>query len=228
MTTSGAETLTSEPEKKNDFPLTYEVEYPEGGLSRWKTLLRIFLIIPIAILAGIAFTTSTSIDTDMSNAAQYVGYATGTVAGSIAFATAFMILFRKKYPRWWFDFQLELARFTSRISVYASLQTDKYPSTDEQQGVKLEFEYPDVENDLNRVLPIFKWLLAIPHYIVLAIIGIAYVLVVIFTWFAIIITGKYPGRAVFDFVVGYQRWWHRVSAYTTYLVTDKYPPFSFK
>jgi hypothetical protein len=136
-----------------------------------------------------------------------------------------MILFRKKYPRWWFDWNRELARFTSRVHVYFSLLTDRYPSTDEQQSVHLEIVYPDAENDLARGMPLVKWLLAIPHYIVLFFLAIAAFVSVIIAWFAILFTGRYP-RGLFDFVVGVYRWFLRVDAYAFLLVTDRYPPFS--
>lgn len=135
-----------------------------------------------------------------------------------------MILFRQKYPRWWFDWNLELMRFSSRLVIYLSLMDDRYPSTDEHQSVTLEFPYPDVKQGLNRWLPLVKWLLAIPHYIVLFFLGIAAVLVIVFAWFAILFTGRYP-RGLFDFVLGVMRWGNRVAAYAFVLVTDRYPPF---
>ena len=138
-----------------------------------------------------------------------------------------MIVFRQRYPRWWFDFALELARFGARIGAYVTLLTDHYPSTVETQDVHLEIDYPDVENDLNRWLPLIKWLLAIPHFIVLFFLSVSVFFVVIVAWFAILITGRYPPR-LFDFVVGVGRWWLRVEAYALLLVTDRYPPFSLQ
>jgi hypothetical protein len=135
-----------------------------------------------------------------------------------------MILFRQKYPRWWYDWNLELMRFSNRIAAYLALMDDRYPSTDERQGVTLDFPYPDAARDLNRWLPLVKWLLAIPHYIVLVFLWIAAILVIIFAWFAILFTGRYP-RGLFDFVLGVIRWENRVVAYAFVLVTDKYPPF---
>ena len=137
-----------------------------------------------------------------------------------------MILFRRKYPRWWFDWNLELTRFSNRVSAYFMLLRDEYPSTDEEQAVHIEIEYPDAERDLNRWLPLVKWLLAIPHYIVLAFLGVAVLVVTVIAWFAIVFTGRYP-RGMFNFVVGWSRWALRVSAYAFLLVTDRYPPFSF-
>ena len=138
-----------------------------------------------------------------------------------------MILFREKYPRWWFDFNLQLARFSTRVVAYMGLMSDQYPSTDEEQYVHLELDYPNVEADLNRWLPLVKWLLAIPHLIVLAFLGVAAGVAVILAWFAILFTGKYP-RGLFDFVEGVMRWALRVEAYAVFLVTDQYPPFSLR
>jgi hypothetical protein len=136
-----------------------------------------------------------------------------------------MILFRRKYPRWWFDWNLELQRFTNRVSIYLALMDDRYPATDQQQSVHLDYVYPDAARDLNRWLPLVKWLLAIPHYIVLFFLWIAAIVVVIIAWFAILFTGRYP-RGMFDFVQGVIRWGVRVVAYAFVLVTDRYPPFS--
>jgi hypothetical protein len=138
-----------------------------------------------------------------------------------------MILFRQKYPRWWFDFNVEISRFSARVGVYGSLLDDKYPSTDEQQSVSLEIDYPDAKLGINRWLPLVKWLLAIPHFIVLMFLWIAVFFVVIFAWFAILFTGRYP-RGAFDFVVGVMRWTWRVNGYVCLLVTDRYPPFSMQ
>jgi hypothetical protein len=136
-----------------------------------------------------------------------------------------MLVFRQRYPRWWFDFQRELARFGNRVGAYLTLLTDQYPSTVDEQAVHLELDYPDAERDLNRWLPLFKWLLAIPHYVVLAVLLVGVCLAVIVAWFAILVTGRYP-RGLFDFVVGVFRWGLRVFAYAFLLVTDTYPPFS--
>ena len=136
-----------------------------------------------------------------------------------------MILFREKYPRWWYDWNLELLRFENRVAVYLALMDDRYPSTDERQSVALDFPYPDVKQELNRWLPLVKWLLAIPHYILLAFLGIAAIVCVIIAWFAILFTGRYP-RGLFDFVLGVMRWGNRVAGYAFVLVTDRYPPFS--
>src|SRR5262249_36645155 len=138
-----------------------------------------------------------------------------------------MILFRQKYPRWWFDWNLELMRFSYRVGVYFTLMDDTYPSTDDRQSVHLDFPYPDVENELGRGMPLVKWLLAIPHYFVLIFLYIGAFFAVIGAWFAILFTGRYP-RAIFDYVEGVQRWTVRVTGYAFTLVTDSYPPFSLK
>ena len=135
--------------------------------------------------------------------------------------------FRQKYPRWWFDWNRELTRFSARVIVYAALLDDRYPSTDQQQSVRLELRYPDVPSSLNRWLPLVKWLLAVPHYIALALLAIAACACVGIAWFAILLTGRYP-RPLFDFVVGVGRWGLRVVAYAFLLITDRYPPFSLR
>ncbi|MCY3891345.1 MAG: DUF4389 domain-containing protein [bacterium] len=186
----------------DSYPARLDVDYPEAGLSRVKTLFRIVLIIPIAIVGEL-------------------------VGGALFLPTLLMILFRRKYPRWWFDWNLELTRFTTRVVAYLGLLREEYPSTDEKQAVHLDLDYPDAARDLNRWLPIVKWILAIPHYIVLAILWVAALLSVVIAWFAIIFTGRYP-RRLFDFVVGVGRWSLRVEAYMWLLITDRYPPFSLK
>jgi hypothetical protein len=150
--------------------------------------------------------------------------AVAAAGGALFFAPLLMILFREKYPRWWFDFNLQLTRFSTRVSSYLALMSDRYPSTDEEQSVHLDLEYPDVKRDLNRWLPLVKWFLAIPHYIVLVFLTIASIFAVLFAWFAILFTGRYP-RTLFDFVEGVMRWGLRVQAYSMLLVTDRYPPF---
>ena len=204
------------------YPLTYSVDYPDRELNRLTTFFRLFTVIPIAIVLAAVSGGTYNFDWGGANNAS----TTIAVAGGFLFlAPLLMILFRKKYPRWWFDWNRELARFTARVHVYFSLLTDQYPSTDEQQSVHLEIVYPDAESDLARGMPLVKWLLAIPHYIVLFFLGIAVFVSVIIAWFAILFTGRYP-RSLFDFVVGVYRWVLRVDAYAFLLVTDRYPPFS--
>jgi hypothetical protein len=212
------------PPAGDGYPATFDVEYPDRPLNRLTTFFRAFTIIPIAIVLA-----------TVSGANEIYTSGTGgnprTVAigaGGLLFGgPLLMILFRQKYPRWWFDWNLELARFSSRVSVYAALLDDRYPSTDEQQSVRLDFRYPDVPNDLNRWLPLVKWFLAIPHFIVLVFLAIAAFFCVVIAWFAVLFTGRYP-RALFDFVVGVERWAVRVTAYALLLTTDRYPPFSLE
>ncbi len=206
-----------------------EVDYPEQ-LDRLTTFFRLTTIIPIAIILGlIAGAGETATRTVFLNEAGQVIRVTRETASALvsglAVATALMIIFRQRYPRWWFDFSRELTRFGARVGAYVALLTDRYPSTVEEQSVHLEIDYPNVETDLNRWLPLVKWLLAIPHYIVLFFLGFAAFFAVILAWFAILATGQYP-RALFDFMVGVGRWWLRVVAYAFLLVTDRYPPFS--
>jgi hypothetical protein len=204
------------------YPARLEVDYPEEH-NRVTTLLRVVLIIPIAIVIGVLTAGATRTVHDQSG--QVVSTTSGGISAGLFLATLLMIVFRQRYPRWWFDFALELARFGARVGAYVALLSDQYPSTVEEQSVHLEIDYPDVERDLNRWLPLVKWLLAIPHFVVLIALSVAAFFAVVFAWFAILFTGSYP-RGLFDFVVGVGRWWLRVEAYAFLLVTDRYPPFS--
>lgn len=204
------------------YPARLQVDYPDQH-NRVTTLFRIVLVIPIAIIYGVLTAGATRTVYDESG--QVVSTTSGGISAGLFLATLLMILFRQRYPRWWFDFALELTRFSARIGAYFALLTDAYPSTVEEQGVHLELDYPEVERDLNRWLPLVKWLLAIPHVVVLAFLTVGAVVAVVVAWFAILFTGQYP-RALFDFVVGVGRWWLRVQAYAVLLVTDRYPPFS--
>jgi hypothetical protein len=206
-----------------EYSARLNVDYPEE-LNRLTTLFRIIWIIPIAIILAIITMAG---ETVIVNEAGEVIEKTGGLASGLAVATALMIVFRQCYPRWWFDFARELVRFEGRVFAYLALLTDRYPSTVDEQAVHLEIDYPDVERDLNRWLPIVKWLLALPHYIVLVLLGLLAVLAVVSAWFLILLTGRYP-RALFDFVVGVWRWALRVGAYAFLLVTDRYPPFSLR
>lgn len=212
-----------DPEPRS-FPLRFTVD-PAEELNRASTMFRIILIIPIAIIAGLL--TATGNETIIAATGEATTRSTGGIYGGLAVATALMILFRHKYPRWWFDFHLNLLRFTSRVSAYLLLLTDAYPSTDEDQAVHLDIDYPDVETDLRPGMVLVKWFLAIPHYIVLAVFWAVGVLGVIVAWFAIIFTGRYP-RAIFNYVVGLIRWSLRVHAYAAMLITDQYPPFTLE
>lgn len=201
-----------------------EIDYPER-LDRLTTFFRLIWIIPIAIVLSLL--TATGNETVISQAGERVVRPSGGISAGLALATALMIVFRVRYPRWWFDFARELTRFGARVGAYFALLTDRYPSTVEEQAVHLEIDYPDVERDLNRWLPLVKWLLAIPHFIVLAFLWLAAIVAVVIAWFAIVFTGRYP-RGLFDFVVGVGRWTLRVASYAFLLVTDRYPPFSLR
>jgi hypothetical protein len=209
------------------YPVQLEVEYPDRPLNRLTTFLRAFTIIPIAIVLGVVSGAETWRWDDPGGASGTTSTVVVGAGGILIAGPLLMILFREKYPRWWFDWNLELTRFSSRVTLYAALLDDRYPSTDEHQSLRLDMPYPDVRSELNRWLPLVKWLLAIPHYIVLAFLGIAAVVCIVIAWFAILFTGRYP-RGLFGFVVGVGRWSVRVTAYAFLLVTDRYPPFSLQ
>ena len=202
-----------------EYPVQFSVDYPDRPLDRLSTAFRIFLVIPIAIVLGAV--SGGTWDWSYPNGTTAVAAGAG---GLLFFGPLLMILFRQKYPRWWFDWNLELQRFINRVWTYLALMNDSYPSTDDHQWVQLDYAYPDAATDLNRWLPLVKWLLAIPHYIVLFFLEIAAFFAVIVTWFAILFTGRYP-RDIFSFVEGVFRWHNRVAAYAFVLVTDRYPPF---
>ncbi|MDX6217603.1 MAG: hypothetical protein QOG99_3187 [Frankiales bacterium] len=200
------------------YPVQFAVDYPDRRLNRLTSALRIFAAVPILALlvavSGSGFGWSRGSQDAIAGA-----------GGLLFLGPLLMILFRRKYPRWWFDWNLELQRFTSRVVVYLALMDDRYPSTDEQQAVHLDYVYPDAAHDLNRWKPLVKWLLALPHLIVLFFLWVATIFVVIAAWFAILFTGRYP-RRLFAFVEGVMRWDQRVIAYALVLTTDRYPPFS--
>lgn len=204
------------------YPVTFSVDYPERELNRLTTFFRIFTVIPIAIVAALlpGAELSGNANWDWGSSSASAGFA---AASLVVLPLVLMLLFRKKYPRWWYDWNLELLRFGNRIGVYVLLMDDEYPSTDEQQAVRLDFAYPDAEQ-LQRGMPLVKWLLVIPHYIVLFFLYIGVFFAVIGAWFAILFTGRYP-RGIFKFVEGTIRWHNRVVGYAFVLVTDDYPPF---
>ncbi len=204
------------------YPARLDIDYPDRDLDRMSSFFRILFAIPIFIvLATIGGSTSFEFASDKGSQIAATG---GT---AIIGSTLLLILFRQKYPRWWFDFNLELTRFTTRIFSYVFLMNDAYPSTDEEQSVHLELDYPDAKEDLNRFLPLVKWLLAIPHFVVLIVLVIGALFAGIFAWFAILFTGRYP-RGAFDYIEGVMRWGTRVEAYALLLITDRYPPFSLR
>jgi hypothetical protein len=206
----------------DDYPVRFSVDYPDRNLDRLTTALRIFAVIPIAIVLA-------SIGGYSGQTNWHAGSDTTTIAvggtGLLFLPPLLMILFRQKYPRWWFDWNRELLRFINRVGIYVVLMDDRYPSTDEEQAVHLELPYPDARSDLNRWLPLVKWLLAIPHYIVLWFLYIGAFFAVVIAWFAILFTGRYP-RGIFTYVEGVIRWHNRVVGYAFILITDRYPPFS--
>jgi hypothetical protein len=207
--------------ERTGYPVQFSVDYPDRSLDRVTTFFRIFTAIPIIIVLSTVSGGTWEWSTDRGTAV-----AAGT-GGLLFFGPLLMILFRQKYPRWWFDWNLELQRFSNRVAIYLALMDDRYPSTDDHQSVHLDYPYPDVPRDLNRWLPLVKWFLAIPHLFVLILLNIAAVIVVILAWFAILFTGRYP-RSFFGFVEGVLRWNNRVIAYAFTLVTDVYPPFSLE
>ena len=211
--------------KKEDdgYPVTLKIDLPGKELNRLTTAFRIFMLVPIAIVIGLLAGASTG--WDWGHAGR-PGWQTGVAAGGVLFLpTLLMILFRQKYPRWWFDWNVQFLRFSLRVGVYAALLTDVYPSTDEEQAVHLKVAYPDAKKDLNQWLPLVKWFLAIPHLFVLCFLGVAAAVCVIIAWFAILFTGRYP-KELAAFVAGVMRWGVRVCAYAFLLATDVYPPFT--
>ena len=208
-------------EGKKPYAASLSVDYPDRELNRLTSFFRLITVIPIAILLCLVSGAVFSSEDDHGWVAMF------SAGGVLFLATMLMLVFRQKYPRWWFDWNIALTRFGARVGAYLALLRDEYPSTDEDQAVHIAMPYPDAKKDLNRWLPLVKWLLAIPHYIILFFLGIAAIFVVIVAWFAILFTGRYP-KGLFDFVVGVMRWSLRVSAYAALLTTDEYPPFTLK
>jgi Domain of unknown function (DUF4389) len=209
-----------------DYPVQLTIDYPDRALDRVSSAFRIFTVIPIGIVLGALGSGNLGWgDSDWGDSGRSTStHSVATGVGLVVLPAVLMIVFREKYPRWWFDWNVSLLGFTNRVSAYALLLTDVYPSTDEEQSVHLELPYPDVEEDLHRLLPLVKWALAIPHYIVLAFLSIAVAVCTVIAWFAILFTGRYP-RGLFDFIAGVLRWTNRVVAYAFVLSTDEYPPF---
>ncbi|MCH7584578.1 MAG: DUF4389 domain-containing protein [Acidobacteria bacterium] len=186
-----------------DYAARLTIDYPNRSLDRLSTFLRIFYVIPILIVFS---------------------FVTGSQGPVLFFAVLLLLVFRHKYPRWWFDFILQVSRFSTRVFAYLALMSDTYPSTDEEQFVHLDLDYPNAKQDLSRRLPLVKWLLAIPHLVLLVFLGIGAILAAIVAWFAVLFTGRYP-RPIFDYIEGVMRWALRVEAYAVLLITDEYPPF---
>jgi len=202
------------------YPAQLAIDYPDHSLNRLTSFFRVFTIIPIGII--LCFLVGS--DFHWGTAAWRMGFASGAV---LFFPVLLMVLFRQKYPRWWFNWNVELTRFILRVASYFLLMSDKYPSTDEEQWVHVEITYPDAKNGINRWMPLVKWFLAIPHFICLAGLAIAAFVLEVIAWFAILFTGRFP-RSFFDFVTGVLRWSLRVEAYAFLLTTDKYPPFNLE
>ncbi len=201
------------------YPVSFSVDYPDRSLDRVTTLFRIIVAVPILVLLGTVSGGTWQWTTENGTATGAAG-----AGGLLFFGPLLMILFRQKYPRWWFDWNLELQRFANRVGTYLALMDDRYPATDDEQAVHLAYAYPDAARDLNRWLPLVKWFLAIPHLFILIVLDLAAVVAVIVAWVAILVTGHYP-RSLFDFVEGVFRWNNRVVGYALTLVTDRYPPF---
>jgi Domain of unknown function (DUF4389) len=205
-----------------NYPVAFSVGYPERQLNRATTFFRILVAIPIMIVLGAVSGSTWQWTSNGQARAVAVG-----AGGLLFFGPLLMILFRRKYPRWWFDWNLELQRFGNRVAAYLALMDDHYPSTTDHQSVQLDYPYPDAKQDLNRWLPLVKWFLAIPHFVVLAFLEIGAFFAVVIAWFAILFTGRYP-RGLFEFVEGVIGWHNRVIAYAVVLVTDRYPPFRLR
>lgn len=204
----------------DDYPVQFSIDYGDGSRNRVTTFFRLIMVIPIAIVATFIGSVGYTIFYPVADGDTW----SNLYVPSVALGILLMILFRKKYPRWVFNFLLEATRFAARVGAYLALLVDEYPSTDDHQSVQLDIPYPDAETDLQRWMPVIKWLLAIPHYICLTVLGIIAFFIVIIAWFAIVIAGKYPVW-MFNFVVGVSRWGYRVYAYAFMLTTDRYPPF---
>jgi hypothetical protein len=193
------------------YPATLEIDYPDRPLDRATTFFRFFAAIPICVVLAL-------VSGSYSKSGWWFG-----AGGILFFPTLLMLLFRRKYPRWWFDWNLALTKFSMRCAAYALLLRDEYPSTDEEQAVHIEIPYPDAKR-LSPGMPLVKWFLAFPHYVILICLGVIAAVYVLIAWLAIVFTGRYP-KQLFDFVVGVMRWSLRVSAYAFLLTTDIYPPF---
>ncbi len=203
------------------YPARLAIDYPDRRLDRLSTFLRLIYAIPILIVLGLV--SGGTFEWQAGDATVSLVAA----GGILVLAPLLMIVFRQKYPRWWFDWNLALSRFEYRVFTYLLLMDDQYPSSDEEQNVHLELDYPDVPQDLNRWLPLVKWLLAIPHYVVLVVLFLVSFLFALFAWFAILFTGRYPA-GLFRFQEGFLRWGLRVQAYAFLLITDRYPPYALE
>ena len=201
-----------------DYPVQLSIDYSDSS-NRLTAFFRILLAIPIVLILAAVGGGAASGDASIDQFGTFLA-----AGGTLVVAPLLLILYRRKYPRWWFDWNLELARFSTRVTAYLMLLRDEYPSTDDHQAVHLDIQFPDAATELNRFLPIIKWALAIPHLIILSILSVFVIIVTVVAWFAILIIGRYP-RPLFNFTVGTLRWGTRVTAYAILLTTDRYPPF---
>ena len=181
--------------------------------DRKSVLLRIFLVVPMAIFisAFTAWSGSTEASTFLS--------------GLLFLPVLLALVFRGIYPSYILDFNRSLLALSTRVTAYILLLNDKYPSIEESEDVKITF--PDVEGGakLNRYMPLVKWLLAVPLYIVGVVYAFYGLAVLIFTWFTILFTGKMPAFSG-EVLLGVTQYWNRVYGYAFLLVTDEYPSFS--
>ncbi len=207
-------------ESETNAPTRLSIDFPDRKLNRLTTFFRPILAIPILIILGSLFGAPFFWEQGLWQ------WQLPAIPAFVVGPTALMILFKQKYPRWWFDWNLNMAKFSTRVFSYLALLTDVYPSTDDTQSVHLDLKYPDPSEDLGRWMPLVKWFLAIPHYIVLVFLNIAGMMVIIMAWFAILFTGRYP-RKLFSFVVELYHWNLRVIAYAFLFITDEYPGFNF-
>ena len=212
-------------ENQNKYPASLFIDYPDKPRNKMTVFFRLITVIPIGIILSLI--SGSTFERTVNNATYEITYEIGAAGGIVFLALVLMILFQQKYPKWWFEWNVALTKFSYRVSSYILLLRDEYPSTDEEQAVHIDIAYPDVKNDLNSGMPLIKWFLAIPHYFILAFLIIAAAISVIIAWFAILFTGKYP-EGLFNFVTGVLRWGLRVIAYATLLVTDTYPPFTLE
>lgn len=199
------------------YPLEFDVAYPDRPLNRLTSALRLLTAVPVLVLLTLIGGIT------VAAAGGDAGTVVATGSGVLVLPPLLMIVFRGKYPRWWFDFNVELLRLQHRVGVYLALMDDRYPSMDERQSVRLEVAYPDASR-LHRGLPLVKWLLAVPHYLALLVLYAGALVAIVAAWFAILVTGRFP-RPLFDYLVGVGRWTTRVIAYAFILTTDEYPPF---
>ena len=182
------------------YPVRLDIQYAES-LSRL-TFLKWILAIPHYLII----------------------YALNIVFEVISLIAFFAILFTGAYPRSLFDFAVNTQRWRMNLVGYVMLIREEYPPFSFEPGlypVTFEVDYPA---NLQRFAPLYKWILAIPHFIIVAVLGFVAFFVVFIAGFSVLFTGKYP-EGMYKFVVGVQRWTMRVQLYALFM-TDEYPPFS--